>query len=143
MKHDAAMTDEYPRDGMPLLKDAIELVRTNDAPVRILIRAGASRYWFGKRQLRRVHANIKYRDGREIFRSKGLTDELLNARVAKIQRDPEHGTVGIFVFMPYGRYKAREGHYADPRPDHAISWAEDAVRYRATDPANDDDELPF
>lgn len=144
MKHAASLVSEYGRDDMPSLKDAIESTRLNDAPVRILIRAGASRHWFGKRQLKRVHAHIRYRGGREVSRSKSLTDELLDAPVARILRDPEHRTVCMLVFIPYGRYKARDGHYAEPRPSHCIVWSGLA----GTEPPREkdifgDDELPF
>lgn len=94
---------------MPALQDVLNTLPAENPIERIRIFSGIPRFYYGSRQLRRVHANIRYKNGREIFRSKHVTDELLRAPVAQILFYERQKHVQIGVFMPYGRNKDRTG----------------------------------
>lgn len=104
---------EYARykynEPMPALQDVLDTMLAENPIERIRIFSGIPRFYYGSRQLRRVHANIRCKNGREIFRSKHVTNELLQAPVAQILFYEQQKHVRIGVFMPYGRHKDRTG----------------------------------
>lgn len=129
---------EYARPEMPALKSLLADWRREGLSCRVHIRSGAPRFWYGNRQLRRVHANLVLRSGIERSRSKSLTDGVLELPVARWSFGQGRKTALVHVFAPYGRKK----HRPDEKDGQEPTFWPDTVPGHCSD-LDDDDELPF
>lgn len=106
---------------------------------RIKIMSGAPRCWYSRRPIRRVHCNMRYKNGSETFRSKNCTDAVLAMKVVRTEFDAEHGTLYAIVFAPYGRSRDifADREHIEPKPVRSTDYG------YMTIPDGIDDELPF
>lgn len=138
------MTDmtEYGLNEMPLLKDVLAGLSNRPGPVRIHICSGMPRYWYHRRQIRHVHGTVRYKNGKEAFRSKNVTDEVLGMRVARTAEKQDSKSVYVFVFSPYGHIKERI--YARDPDTGTKRWSVAGPKdFPAPSGMDGDDELPF
>lgn len=134
---------EYGYSEMPALKDVLAEIARTPGAVRVHIRAGAPRYWCCRRQIRRVHGTVRYKNGKETFGSKSVTDEVREMKVARTVACEGRGSIKVFVFSPYGHRKDR---YIEHEPETSTqrwSVAEAGDFAAAMSSFGDDDELPF
>lgn len=126
----------------PKLSDWLdEMIRQAgpDGKGRVRILDGAPerlRYTYKAMCRKHVRAAVRYKNGKIIFRSNHMTDEILGARVAHAK--PNRSGWSVFVYIPRGRYHDRSGKQSMYQNAPAAS--------PILDPANTYDpydELPF
>ncbi len=133
-------TLDYGIHEMPKLSEVLAEIARTPGTVRVHIFSGAPRYYFGSRQIRKVHAAARYRDGTETFHSKSLTDAVRGMCVARTVAHESRNSIKVFVFAPYGHKKDR------PWKDEDDEDARDTAggsRSFITIPDGIDEELPF
>lgn len=102
---------------------------------RVRIRDGAPdrlRYSSRASFRKHVHAQIRYRHGRIVFRSSHVTDEVLAACVARAEAVKNGWSVSVYI--PHGRYHRRE---QEPEQSQDTAVPAPACSYDTYD------ELPF
>lgn len=129
-------------DDPPKLSEWLdEMVRQAgpDAKGRVRILDGAPdrmRYTYKAMCRKHVRAAVRYKNGKIIFQSNHVTDEILGARVAHTK--PNRSGWSVSVYIPRGRYHDRSG-----KPN---TYQNAPVTNTVQDPANTYDlydELPF
>lgn len=134
---------EYGYFEMPALKTVLAEIAKTPGLVRVHIRSGAPRYWYCRRQIRRVHGTVRYKDGAEIFNSKSVTDAVREMKVARTVAHEGRNCIKIFVFSPYGHRKERVLE-RDPQTNTERWTVAEARDFAAAlGSSGDDDELPF
>lgn len=133
---------EYGVLEMPELKAVLAEIAATPGRICVHIYSGAPRYWFGRRQIKRVHGKIRYRNGKEAFRSKSVTDGVLAMKVARTVVPEGRDAIDVFVFSPYGHKKERDCRY-DPDTGTRRWTVAEPKDFIKIPPELDDDELPF
>lgn len=123
---------------MPALSSVLDKIRSNPGAWRVRIVHGRPRYHYHNRYIKHVHANVRYKNGVETFRSRHLTDSLLDKPVARAVLDFEHRSAIISVFIPYGRMKRRPEKTSGDSPGNQTGSAP-----LQAPPDDGYDELPF
>lgn len=126
----------------PKLSDWLdEMIRQAgpDGKGRVRILDGAPerlRYTYKATCRKHVRAAVRYKNGKIIFQSNHVTDEILGAPVTHAK--PNRSGWSVFVYIPRGRYH--------DRPGKQSAYQDAPITNTVQDPANTYDpydELPF